>query len=424
VPKHRHSLGGKFTSETNVLLPDLGPLTTRVTNLEAAVKAILAAGGSGGGTTPVPNDPPPPTPDITAPTVSGVAVSAITTSGATITCTTSEAATVVVRHSLNANLAGYSTTAATASGTAHSRDLTGYSAGIRVYFAVVATDTAGNVRVDGIRSFQTQPVVIPPGPEPPGSTVEVDTFAELRAAVDNLAISTVIVKDGTYNIGYFLPPLARPSTNPLYVHAANIPADPSDPHGVIFTGNMYFRNRRGTYTRWRGISFENTSVSDTGIVVFGAYGEPGPDHVTWEDTRFVGNTPLNAHNSHHWYLSDGASSDILIDRFYVEGVNHSSFSGWHAYHNNLGTRVTVKHGSIHNVYAGLIGYGNLTDFLAEDIVIDDVRMACDLMGIEGTLRRVDATNVEPGYGQIKNSGSGGSGPMVLDDCSGLPGVTP
>jgi hypothetical protein len=387
----------------------------------AALKALLVAGGGGGGTAPgTPNPPPdPPLP----PVISNVAISAITTSGATITWNTDLATTGVVRHSLEPSLAGYSTTAATASGTSHNRTITGYAANVRVYFAVVATG-AGGVSIDQIRSFQTQAVVIPPGPEPPGSTVSVNTFAELRAAVDNLSISTVIVEDGTYNIGYFLPPIARPSSNPLLVQADNIPASPEDPHGVIFTGQgMYFRNRRGSYTTWQGISFEGISVADTGIVVFGAYGEPGPDHVTFLDTRFVSNTPLNAHNSHHFYLSDGNSHDILIDRFYVQGVSHSAFSGFHAYHNPLGYNVSVKNGEVQNVYAGLLMYGNLTGFLAEDIVINNVKASVDMVGIQGTLRRVDATSTD-GYGQIKSTGSGGSGPTVLDDCSGLPAVTP
>jgi hypothetical protein len=420
MPKHRHSLGGKYTSEVNVPIPE-----PQFTAAEVKALKLLAIAGGTGGTTPIPNPPPPPPPpDVTAPTISGVTITAITTSGGTINATTSEASTVVVRHSLESNLAGFATTAATASGTSHNRTLTGYAANVRVYFQVVATDTAGNVRVDSIRSFQTQAVVIPPGPEPPGSSVTVNTFAELRAAVDNLSISTVIVEDGTYNIGYFLPPIARPSSNPLLVQADNIPADPADPHGVIFTGNMYFRNRRGSYTTWQGISFENTSVSDTGIVVFGAYGEPGPDHVTFLDTRFVNNTPLNGHQSQHWYSADGNPSDILIDRFYVEGINHSSFSGWHGYHNPMGARHTVRNGVIKNVYAGLIGYGDMTDLLFENILIDGVRFSTDIIGLETTLINVDAINVDMG-GTLKQSGSGGVGPITIGaGCSGLPAVTP
>lgn len=263
------------------------------------------------------------------------------------------------------------------------------------------------------------PIPVPPGPEPPSTSVrrEVSTSAALRAAVDDATVDEVIVAPGRYNIGYFLPPLPRPASKPLLVRARDFPVNPADPHSVILTGNLYFRNRSGSYTTWQGFSFEDTSVGSTGIVVFGAYGEPGPDHVTWLDTRFVNNIPLNAHNSHHWYLSSGASSDILIDRYYVEGVSHSAFSGFHGYHDPLGTRVTVKHGVIRNVYAGLLAYGDLSAFLAEDIDISNCRMAADLRGIAGTLRRVNATNIEPGYGMIQ-------GPITLDNCSGLPVVQP
>src|SRR5947207_2243233 len=37
---HHHSVSGKQTSDTNVAIPDLGPLTTRVTALESALAAL------------------------------------------------------------------------------------------------------------------------------------------------------------------------------------------------------------------------------------------------------------------------------------------------------------------------------------------------------------------------------------------------
>jgi hypothetical protein len=63
---HRHSVSGKYSTYTNVPIPDLTPLTDRVTTLEAQVKTLLlAVGGSGGGTTP-----PPPAP-VGTPTLLG-----------------------------------------------------------------------------------------------------------------------------------------------------------------------------------------------------------------------------------------------------------------------------------------------------------------------------------------------------------------
>ena len=386
----------------------------------ASVRTLLAAAGSGGGVTPVPNDPPPPSSDITAPTVSGVAIGSITTSGATITCTTSEAATAWVQHGID-QLFG-STTSPTASGTSHSIAITGYPAQVKVYFRIIAQDTAGNIRQDATRNFTTASVVIPPGPEPPGSEQDVSNVAELRAAIDNLNLSTVIINPGTYHPGsdiaadYFLPPLARPSTNPLLVRALNIPADPADAHDVIFTSRMYFRNRRGTYTTWQGISFEGISPNQTGIVVFGAYGEPGPGHVTFLDTRFVGNTAVSGANSHFWYLSDGSSHDIVLERYYAEGSGHTGFTGFHAYHDPLGNAVTLRDAVIRNVYRGILAYGNLTNFLAEDVDIANCGQAVDMKRVGGILRRVNISDGTPA-GSIQ-------GPITLDNSPDMPVPTP
>jgi hypothetical protein len=162
------------------------------------VKLLLVAGGGGGGTTPLPPNPDPP-PDVTPPTVSGVTITVTGQTTATVACTTNEASTVIVEYGTTT---GYgSQTAATSSGTTHSRNLTGLTAGTLYHCRIRATDTAGNLRLDQDRTFTTQgTVVVPPPPPPPppltGVVINPGT-GTIAAAIANGDLN-LILRGGTY----------------------------------------------------------------------------------------------------------------------------------------------------------------------------------------------------------------------------------
>lgn len=107
--------------------------------------------------------------DINPPNVSGVTISGLTTTGVTISCTTDEASTVVIEY--GPTTAYGISTAATPSGTTHSRTITGLVPSTVYHFRIRATDTAGNLRLDSDRSFTTASV----GGTIYGSAIETDS---------------------------------------------------------------------------------------------------------------------------------------------------------------------------------------------------------------------------------------------------------
>jgi hypothetical protein len=151
---HRHKAFGKWTTTDDAESHPADVLTV------ADVSKLLLVARGDGGTVPVPNPPPTPPPDITAPTVSGVSVT-VTTTTAVVICATDEAATVQVEYGTTT---GYgTTTSATSSGTSHSRTLSGLTPGQTYHYRIRATDTAGNLRLDGDRTFTTSASATLPG---------------------------------------------------------------------------------------------------------------------------------------------------------------------------------------------------------------------------------------------------------------------
>jgi hypothetical protein len=183
---HRHK-DSRVKWTTTVDDAAVATLAGRVSKLEADVKTLLAAAGGGGGTTPIPNDPPvPPPPDITAPVISGITITVTGQTTATVSWVTNEAATGLVSYGLTTSYG--SQTAATSSGTSHSRNLTGLTAGTLYHAQVQATDTAGNgPTLSSDRTFTTAQTVPPPsaGVEGFGSQVTGGT-GQTEVHVTNL----------------------------------------------------------------------------------------------------------------------------------------------------------------------------------------------------------------------------------------------
>jgi hypothetical protein len=92
--------------------------------------------------------------DLTAPTISNVAVTNLTSNSATITWTTNEPATTQLRFGTTSSL-GQTTPLDSSLTTVHSVTLAGLSAKKRYYYRAVSKDAAGNQRVGSINSFVT-----------------------------------------------------------------------------------------------------------------------------------------------------------------------------------------------------------------------------------------------------------------------------
>lgn len=138
----------------------------------ADVKALLAIAGGGGGTTPVPNPPPGPTPDVTAPVISVLTISAITTTGATASWSLSEAGNGQAEYGPT-SLYGLTTTIEASYLTAHSQSITGLTPGATYHVRVKSCDAAGNCAYSSDRTFTT--IAVTPTPPPVSGDYPADT---------------------------------------------------------------------------------------------------------------------------------------------------------------------------------------------------------------------------------------------------------
>ncbi len=433
---HRHKDSrAKWTTTDDD--PAVAALAGRVSVLEAAVKAILAAGGSGGGTTPVPNpDPPPPPPDVTAPTISGVTIAVTGQTTARITLTTSEPATVRVRYGTSPTYG--SATGYTAMGTSHSIDLTGLTAGTTYHVLIEAVDASNNVRQDSGRFFTTQAVVVPP----PGNSVTVASISALKTALANNAITEIVVVDGTYIVStaasqasnsLWIGSAFASRTNPVLVRAQTIGGVTFDGNGATYFGGLSFEEGAHHQT-WRGFKFANGTATSTGVIVFGGYsGKAGAHHITLEDITIMGTcrssaAPGTSHD-HAVYFSNsvGGVHDIVIDRLTVDGSPSNSVdSALHFFHSGSGEvnawNVTVRDLSVNGTDQPIILWDStLHDILIEDATIANarnvgVRVEQSNSSSDITLRRVTTTNSMGGPGFYSSAGPTPAG-VTFDDCS-------
>ncbi len=410
-------LSKRLTAEINNRAAADTSLATRLDTVEAAVKAILAAGGSGGGTTPVPNDPPPPPPpDVTAPTISGIAISNVTTTGFTVSWTTSEAATGYVEYGTGT---GYgSQTAATASGTAHSRAISGLVPGTTYHFRVRATDTAGNGPT--LSSDRTVTTSFVSGGGTP--YVSVASISALKAALKINANVEIVMAAGTYaaapanlnqsNSLWIATPEMAARTNPVLIRA--------DGSGVTLDGNgaKYF----GAITFDRGVHHQtwdgrwvlaNGEATATGTIVFGSPNAPnlaaGVHHISltgdwvFDDslTGYAFDPARSNANDHAIYFTDslGGCHDILLDGMSLTPNASAPLHSWlhlftHGYPGGAGAyNVTAKNADITGTRQQvMIWDASMHDLLLEDVSLHDgIRFAIrHEKGTAVTLRRIQS----------------------------------
>jgi hypothetical protein len=336
------------------------------------LKALLAAAGGGGGVTPVPNDPPPPTPDITAPTVSNVVISGVTSTGATISWTTSEAATGIVEY--GESIAYGSQTAATASGTLHSRTLSGLVAGSTYHFRIRATDTAGNLRLDQDRTFSTTAVPVS------GGSVMVSSISALLNARKLLTVSEVILVNGTYSMTWLDLGLVRTQAAPVLIRAETDGGVTLDLGGSS-SPHLLFRNGLA-YEEWRGFKFANSHPSDNGVIMFGEGNGTAVHHLTLRNIEFLSSITTgpgpngNYTNGQGLYFSWSTTGnhDILVDGFVS---NAELWAPIHIYHDEQagpGHDITIRNATINcsgsHGQMGIVAWSaEITGYLFEDIDI-------------------------------------------------------
>ncbi len=159
----------------------------------------------------------PPPPDTQAPTISGVAVTAISQTSAIVSWTTNEAATSQVAYGKTAAY-GSATTADSVLRTAHSQQLSGLTAGTAYRYQVRSSDASGNAASSadaGFTTATTAPATFNPGnptgtaPVPAGmglenvSTPDRVVGTGTAASCTSAAVVTAVTAGGviTFNCG-------------------------------------------------------------------------------------------------------------------------------------------------------------------------------------------------------------------------------
>jgi hypothetical protein len=323
------ALGDRIDKEVAARVTATTSLANRTSILEDQVKVLLVAGGGGGGTTPIENPPPPPPPpDITPPTISDFTISGVTETGANLACQTNEASTVIFEYGLTT--AYGSQTTATASGTSHSKTLSGLTAGRTYHVRARATDTAGNgPTLSSDRTFTTpaasggEVVALFPGSGSNSPTA-------FRALVANMNIDAIEMTTASY-AWHFLEIAVDRTSRPLTIRPASGATvtftDPSGNSGVFVTA----KNDGSAIAKWitfdggasRGFVFDGIGVAQAGVLqIFGSF------HFTFKSARFrnlarVG-TSDQPYKSWIAYINDpygigGLANDFLVlDDFICE----------------------------------------------------------------------------------------------------------
>lgn len=432
MPTHRHSVSGKYTSYTNV--DTFGP---RITALEEAVTKLTLAigGGSGGGTTPVPNTPPLPT---GGPVISNVVISAITTTGATITWNTDVASTGIIRYGTGT---GYgSTTAATASGTSHSRTLSGLTSGT-LYHLRAENTASGLTALSSDRTFTTQQVPAPP----PGTSITVASISALKAALANNTYTEIVVTDGTYHVSpaslrgadaLWIGSAYAGRTNPVTVRAATTGGVTFDGADQKYMGFIVFADGAHHQT-WEGFKFANGEPTSFGVIVFGsnvAQTGAAPHHITLNDIEFLSSlTSVSTDfHDHGIYVADALTPgvhDILVDGFTVTAPVGGIQSAVHFFHSSSGrpnaNAFTVRNMTVTGTEQAIVCWDStLSGILFEDCTITDAERfgVRHELGGAVTYRRVNtiSSGTQGFYGSAQPNYPGSGSPpagATVDTCS-------
>ena len=402
--KHRHLANGKWTTDKD---PDHVHTFTetaypadKLTEAEViSLRALIAGGGTG--TTPVPNPPPGPTPDITAPIISGVAITVTGQTSATVTLATNEASTVRLRY--GTSTAYGTTTAYTASGTSHSFSLTGLDPITTYHLVAEALDAAGNLGLSGDRTFTTA--------APLGSPTPVTSVAALITALQNSTIREIVLANGTYSMGYqdingaLSPGYIRTAATSVVVRAETDGGVTLDLGG---SGSPHIMFRGGAaYQEWRGFKFANSHPGDNGVVMFGEGNGTAVHHLTLRNIEFLSSISAgpgpngNYQNGQGLYFSwaTGGNHDILVDGFVSAAALWSQV---HVYHDSpsTGSNITVRNATwtlARQTHAqmGIVAWSTtMSGYLFEDIAVSGANEYGFRHAAGGTmtLRRVTTTN--------------------------------
>ena len=267
-----------------------------------------------------------------------------------------------------------------------------------------------------------------------GTSVRVASIPALLDALDNNAVTDIVVANGTYQVST-AGKLASNSlwigsrfvdrTNPVTVRAESRGGVTFDGGGTTSFGGLSFVQGAHHQT-WDGFNFANGQATATGVITFGGHaGSAAPHHITLRHVTVLGSctgrstTALSGSLDHAIYVAHavGGPHDLLFEDITVDGAGYLS-SGLVFYHSDSANpnawNVTVRRLKVTGTQQAII----LWDRTVHDITIDGATLTNALavaVRYEGPGQNIALRNItSTGSGDFGFYSSLGSSP---------PGVT-
>jgi hypothetical protein len=239
--------------------------------------------------------------------------------------------------------------------------------------------------------------------------VRVTSIPALLTSLADNTVTDIVVANGTYAVS---PASGQQSnslwigakfagrTNPVTVRAETRGGVTFDGGGATGFGGLTFVDGAHDQT-WDGFRFGNGKPTQTGVIVFGAYGRPSPHHITIRNLTMlpsiVGSTPQN---DHLIYFSSDAAHDLLIED-YTATPGAGIQSALQFYHSPNVYNLTVRRMHVVGTQSSILMYdGTVHDVLIEDSDIRDARdvaLNVSTTGANVVLRNVTSTNSHGSY---------------------------
>ena len=253
---------------------------------------------------------------------------------------------------------------------------------------------------------------IPPLSE---TSVRVTSIPALLSALDDNALTDIVVANGTYRISpassqrsdaLWIGERFADRTKPVTVWAETRGGVIFDGGGAAYFGGISFQAGAHHQT-WDGFIWANGTPSNsdgtggTGVIMFGGYaGQVAAHHITIRNSLVRPIAPPGERHGHAVYFSYavGGAHDITLDNFTVDDPNARVIAAFHFHHSdatNLNAwNVTIKNSRVTGTYqAFMLWDRTLHDVLVEDTTITNAAWI-GFRYEEGdniTLRRVTST---------------------------------
>jgi hypothetical protein len=237
-----------------------------------------------------------------------------------------------------------------------------------------------------------------------GRSVRVTSIRALLTSLADNAIGEIVVANGTYRVS----PASSRASNSLWIgsrfagrtRAVTVRAETRgkvtfDGGGTSTFGGLTFVDGAHHQT-WDGFRFANGKPTQTGVIVFGGYGQTAPHHITLRHlTMLPSIVASTANNDHLIYFSKDAAHDILIED-YTATPGASIKSALQFYHSPNAYNVTVRRMHVVGTQSAILMYdGTVHNVLIEDSDIKnarDVALNVATIGTNVVLRNVTSVN--------------------------------